>query len=219
MFRSGAGATLAAAYSLLGNIDGTYSDSGGNQVGTSASPLDPLLEPLGDNGGDTFTHHPMMNSPVIDRGNPAFSPPPEMDQRGSDRVQDGDRNGTARIDIGAVEVLNLRVDSMVDENDGDTSSGSMSMREAIELANTTGSNLITFAPSLNNQTISLTMGSISITSDLTIQGNVTVDAQGNSRIFTSTTATMLRLPTWCSMDSRSSMAIAMSVAQSTRVKV
>jgi len=61
---------------------------------------DPLLGPLGDNGGPTDTQAPLPGSPVIDRGDPNFSPPPEFDQRGPGypRVVGG------RIDLGAVEI-------------------------------------------------------------------------------------------------------------------
>src|SRR5207248_2929749 len=66
---------------------------------------DPMLGPLQDNGGPTFTHTLLSGSPAIDSGDPnfdpyAFSPPLLYDQRG---------DGVARvvnnhIDIGAFEV-------------------------------------------------------------------------------------------------------------------
>jgi hypothetical protein len=61
---------------------------------------DPLLGPLQDNGGPTFTHELLPGSPAIDAGDPAFVPPPSFDQRGPgfDRVVNG------RIDIGSFEV-------------------------------------------------------------------------------------------------------------------
>jgi hypothetical protein len=61
---------------------------------------DPLLGPLQDNGGPTFTHALLPGSPAIDAGDPAFAPPPSFDQRGPgfDRVVNG------RIDIGSFEV-------------------------------------------------------------------------------------------------------------------
>jgi CSLREA domain-containing protein len=62
------------------------------------------LSPLQDNGGPTWTHALAPGSPAIDRGDPAFTPPPAYDQRGPGfpRVVNG------RIDIGAYEVW-LRV--------------------------------------------------------------------------------------------------------------
>ena len=43
----------------------------GNQIGNAATPIDPLLGPLFDNGGPTRTHVPLVGSPVIDAGDPA----------------------------------------------------------------------------------------------------------------------------------------------------
>jgi len=59
----------------------------------------PLLGPLQDNGGPTFTHALLSGSPATDAGDPAFVGPPDFDQRGIGfpRVQNG------RIDIGAFE--------------------------------------------------------------------------------------------------------------------
>ncbi len=72
-------------------------------VGTAATPIDPLLAPLANNGGPTPTLHPLPPSPAIDTGDPA--PPGSggtaceaVDQRGASRP------GGIRCDIGAVEV-------------------------------------------------------------------------------------------------------------------
>src|SRR6266700_1391293 len=43
---------------------------------------DPMLGPLQDNGGPTFTHELLTGSPAIDMGHPSFTPPPDYDQRG-----------------------------------------------------------------------------------------------------------------------------------------
>ena len=58
---------------------------------------DPLLGPLADNGGPTFTHALPAGSPTINAGEPGFTPPPDFDQRGVQRVLFG------RVDIGAYE--------------------------------------------------------------------------------------------------------------------
>ena len=60
--------------------------------------VDPILSPLANNGGTTLTMRPGSGSLVINSGDPAFAPPPALDQRGAPRVS----NGT--IDMGAVEV-------------------------------------------------------------------------------------------------------------------
>jgi CSLREA domain-containing protein len=82
---------------------GTMNSGGNNLFGTSAGctgyvasdllDTDPLLEPLADNGGGTFTHALQTNSPAINAGNPATCEP--TDQRGLYR--DGP------CDIGAFE--------------------------------------------------------------------------------------------------------------------
>jgi hypothetical protein len=65
---------------------------------TTRVDLDPKLGPLADNGGPTPTHFLLAGSPAIDTGDPAFTPPPSVDQRSTPRVQH------LIIDIGAVEV-------------------------------------------------------------------------------------------------------------------
>ncbi len=62
---------------------------------TDLSDEDPLLGPLTDNGGPTFTHALMPGSPAIDRANQSICP--STDQRG--QLRDGS------CDIGAYEFL------------------------------------------------------------------------------------------------------------------
>jgi hypothetical protein len=80
-------------YDLV-QITGTelITDGGGNLFG-----LDPLLGPLGDNGGPTPTLLPAAGSPVVNAGDPGFAGPATLDERGRPRVVGG------RVDMGAVE--------------------------------------------------------------------------------------------------------------------
>jgi hypothetical protein len=90
------GCTVTSLGYNLANDDGGGVLTGpGDQIKT-----DPMLGPLQDNGGPTFTHALLPGSPAIDAGDPNFMPPPFYDQRGPDfwRVRNG------RIDIGSFEV-------------------------------------------------------------------------------------------------------------------
>lgn len=75
--------------------DGTCTDD------ASSETADPLLEDLGDNGGDTLTHALNPNSPAIDEVDEKDCPP--EDQRGEARPQDGDGVPGALCDRGAFE--------------------------------------------------------------------------------------------------------------------
>lgn len=66
-----------------------------------SSVSDPLLGSLQDNGGDTLTRYPALNSVLVDAGDANIQEAPDTDQRGSVRVSRG------AIDIGAVEYGNL----------------------------------------------------------------------------------------------------------------
>src|SRR5438552_3132770 len=86
-------------YNLCSDYGSGFLTETGDQVNT-----DPMLGPLQDNGGPTFTHTLLSGSPAIDSGDPSFDPysfsPLLYDQRG---------DGFARvmndhIDIGAFEV-------------------------------------------------------------------------------------------------------------------
>jgi len=88
-------------YNLTGVGDGSSgwvsSGPGADLVGTSTSPIDPLLNPLGDYGGPTPTVTLQAASPARQAGNPA-AVDGTIDQRGYPRLVDG------LVDIGAVEM-------------------------------------------------------------------------------------------------------------------
>jgi len=64
--------------------------------------VDPKLGPLQDNGGATATRALLTDSPALDTG--TNTGVPATDQRGQPRRIDGDGNGAAVTDIGAVEM-------------------------------------------------------------------------------------------------------------------
>ena len=91
-----AGGTVTSLGHNLSNDDGGgFLTATGDQINT-----EPMLGPLQNNGGPTFTHELLTGSPAIDTGNPSFTPPPSSDQRGPGypRVIGG------RIDVGSFEV-------------------------------------------------------------------------------------------------------------------
>jgi hypothetical protein len=89
------GTITSFGYNLCSDDGGGFLTGPGDQINT-----DPLLGPLQNNGGPTFTHALLPDSPAIDTGDPNFTPPPFFDQRGPgfSRVRNG------RIDKGSFEV-------------------------------------------------------------------------------------------------------------------
>ncbi len=174
----------------LNNASAGVSDITATSDGTNSTALAAILNTtLANNGGPTFTHALVANSPAIDAGNPLFGGPPNEDQRGTGFS----RVFNAVIDIGAYELqtLNLVVDTVVDESDGDYSDGDLSLREALELANANlGADTITFDTAgvfATPQTITLGGTELAITDDVTITGTgssqLSIDANQASGVF------------------------------------
>ncbi len=160
------------------------------------STSDPLLGPLQNNGGPTPTMALGLNSPAIDQGDKALAPP--TDQRGFPRYL-GD-SGT--VDIGAYErspTFTMVVNTALDET---TDPDTLSLREAIDLANGTSDgllspqqlhqihvvsgtvNTITFDSSLDGQTITLsTKGDSSVgSSAFLVSSTIVIDGPTGSSI-------------------------------------
>ncbi len=100
------GGLTSYGHNLIGRNDGcAFTDMGvgGDKVGTSASPINPLLGPLAYNGGPTATRALLPGSPAIDAGSSevpgtlALGACVAADQRGVARPIG------ARCDIGAFE--------------------------------------------------------------------------------------------------------------------
>jgi hypothetical protein len=86
---------MSRGYNVSSDDGGGFLIGPGDQINT-----DPILGPLQDNGGPTFTHALLPGSPALDSGDPNFMPPPFFDQRGP--VFWRIRND--RIDVGSFEV-------------------------------------------------------------------------------------------------------------------
>ena len=78
-------------------------DNLGDIVGTTNSPIDPLLGALVNNGGPTKTHRLLIGSPAIGNGSNTLADALLTDQRGESRIADG------TVDIGAYELQSLTI--------------------------------------------------------------------------------------------------------------
>jgi hypothetical protein len=179
------GPVTSQGYNLIGNSSGasispvSYT---GDQIGGGAKPvIDPMLAPLQDNGGPTFTQALLSGSTAIESGAAATDPDPATghsaiitDQRGFARPVDSpsiaNASGGDGSDIGAYEVQSdqlpgcSNVNRIVKNNNG---GGTNSLRDV--LANVCAGSTITFAADVRGA-IDLTGPQISITKSVTING-------------------------------------------------
>ncbi len=89
-----------SGFNLIGNgtdMTGISNGANGNQIGTSRSPIHPLLATLGSYGGPTKTLALLPGSPALDAGSNALDGGATTDQRGDPRIIHG------TVDIGAFE--------------------------------------------------------------------------------------------------------------------
>ena len=165
------GNVTSNGYNFIGNSKGgSIVATTGDQVGSEAAPIDPLLGPLQDNGGPTLTRAPLSGSPVIEAGHSSGL---IADQRGLARPVDSSAIANAAsgdgTDIGAYE---LQADVLpgcatinrVVTNNADT--GTDTLRDLIA-KNCAGAE-ITFAPGIS--AITLTTGELVIPRTLSISG-------------------------------------------------
>jgi hypothetical protein len=174
------GTFTSAGNNLIGN-SGSASGFGvaGDQIGNSASPLDPRLGPLANNGGPTQTHALLADSTAIDAGNncvltnscsPSLGLSLTTDQRGAgfNRAIDGNGDGSATVDIGAYEVQSLLVTNTADSGPG-------SLRQAITDANANpDTNPINFQAGLT--------GTISLSTGLLLSSSMSINGPGANKI-------------------------------------
>ncbi|MCP4146334.1 MAG: hypothetical protein GY757_01165 [bacterium] len=101
IYDSGGGNIISQNYNLIGISIGSFTPGANDQVGVAASPINPLLGPLANNGGQTLTHELFAGSPALDvipdLGGGNYNGAPGTDQRGMVRPQQ------SACDIGAFE--------------------------------------------------------------------------------------------------------------------
>jgi CSLREA domain-containing protein len=169
---------------------GTITASQGNLVEEGDCPAtynsDPQLGSLQNNSGATWTYAPLQGSPVIDTGDDSSCA--TTDQRDLPRPQDGDGDGAAICDIGAVEIAAAQGGSMYsvnatsDPGDGTCTLDQCTLREAMTAANLEpGPNTIGFGLpadsviTLNGQALPMIVESVvidgSAVARLTVSGN------------------------------------------------
>lgn len=156
-----------------GTVTGSHNlvmRASGIPAGIILSTADPLLGPLGDNGGPTQTFALNIGSPAINAGT---SGAPVLDQRGAGRDE--------MPDIGAYEVESIEwiVDSAADIIATD---GLTTLREAIQRASgSVGPHTIRFAPGMAGQTITFSAAAEDDTfgpSAFRVDYPITIDAAG-----------------------------------------
>jgi hypothetical protein len=129
-----------------GNLIGVSGLGSGNtgfiaattQKGSTASPLDPLLGPLQNNGGPTLTELPLAGSPVINKGVNANIPAGiTTDQRGFLRIVSG------TVEVGAVEFQPPATTTQLNVTPNPVALGQPVTFTATVIAQTNGSNAVT----------------------------------------------------------------------------
>jgi fibronectin-binding autotransporter adhesin len=155
LFTQSSGTIFSQGYNLSSDNGSGFLTGTGDQINT-----DPQLGPLQNNGGPTFTHALLSNSPAINAGTPTFdpnwaNPPLVYDQRGPGFP----RVAKSRVDIGAFEYPLLVTNT--------SDSGPGSLRQA--LLDASNVDTVFFAAGLTG-TITLTTGELLLNKDLTISG-------------------------------------------------
>ena len=156
IFFSGSGAVVVSDSIVPGFTDFS---SGNNRNITSG---DPLLAPLANYGGTTMSMRPLPSSPAIDAGSGSVV---GTDQRGLPRL-----SGPA-LDLGAVELQEIVVNTLFDENDG-IGVSAISLRDAVNHNVPGEAEVIRFFQNITGLVRPLSAGSpITITRDVLIDAS------------------------------------------------
>jgi hypothetical protein len=176
----------SGSFNLIGDgtgMSGLSNGTNSNQVGTAASPINPLLGALSENGGPTPTHVLLLGSPAIDKGTANAL---TTDQRGAGFSRTVNEpavvDAADGTDIGAFEIQTVSGDpcSAVVTNTNDSGAGSL--REAINCSNAAGGRqTISFAiPGGGPHTIAPSTALPPILDPVTIDGYTQAGSNSNT---------------------------------------
>ncbi|HEX3558934.1 MAG TPA: Ig-like domain-containing protein, partial [Pyrinomonadaceae bacterium] len=195
------GTFTSQGHNLVGQSDGsTGFGATGDLVGSTATPLDPKLGALTNNGGPTQTHALLPNSPAIEAGDntAATNAGLTTDQRGTGfpRIADSaDADAIQTVDIGAFE-LHPSIEDITDK----TTAEDTSLSFTFNLGDATGSGspLITSVVGTSSNQTLVPDANISVTSaasdsmrtlNITPAANANSPADGTATITVTVTAT------------------------------
>jgi len=175
------GSVVSAGHNLIGDVGALAAVfvQAGDQSGTAANPLDPVLSPLSYHGGTVPVQVPLPGSPLLDKGKSW-----RVDPRGAARVDLAipPATGGNDADIGAAELSPLTVNNLND-------AGAGSLRQALlDAPAAPAVTDILFDPALTGMpaTLTLTSGQLSIDRNLSIHGpgaqRLTISANRQSRV-------------------------------------
>ncbi len=171
------GTVTSAGYNLSSDDGGGFLTATGDQTNTA-----PMLGPLQNNGGPTWTQALLPGSPAIDQGNRAAIPALALntDQRGFPRPVDNphipNAPGGDGSDIGAYETQFLSVTNTADSGPG-TLRAALAAAGQVDIIDATGV----------SGTITLTNGQLTVSNSVTLlgpgAGALTVSGNNASRVF------------------------------------
>lgn len=172
---AGGGVTIFNSI-LAGNTNGIGGDLASASLialGNNITNGNPILAPLGKNGGAVPTMPPLFGSPAIDAGNDSATNSFSIDQRGIARFSGN------HVDLGAVETQTYVITTAADSGPG-------SIRDLLSTA--PAGSLLGFSPQLSGQTILLTNGQLSLANHVsidasTLPGGITLNGGNTNRIF------------------------------------
>ncbi|MCA9734354.1 MAG: T9SS type A sorting domain-containing protein [Deferribacteres bacterium] len=160
---------------IFGKVDPPYDWTfigTGDQVGSSSSPIDPLLGPLADNGGATMTCALLPGSPAINAGTSTDAP--TTDQRGITRPQLGG------IDMGAYESRGFTMAVSGGNNQNTVINTSFSDPLAVTISSSFGEPVdggkVTFTPPASGASSTIAGNPATITGGVATTGNVTANS-------------------------------------------